>query len=104
MARYIELSVNWVERGEDGQPDMTDGHTRNMGSLRWNADEPGVPPAELASIDNMTIELMRAYVEWHDARMSAWKKKVSKMKELAAAGDASDLRHAMRHPDEVGNG
>jgi hypothetical protein len=71
--RVIELSVTWVDRSD---PFQASGRT--MGMLRWDADNPTAEPEELSSVDAQTVELMRAYVEDHDARLAKMREGLAK--------------------------
>jgi hypothetical protein len=75
--QFYELSISMVDRSTDPV------QSRNMGSLRWNVDALDEPPEELAAVDGLTIELMRAYVEDHDAKLEARKKRIAERKKSA---------------------
>lgn len=48
-----------------------------MGILRWDADAPEQGAEELSSIDAVTVELLRAYVDQYDRKLTATKQRIS---------------------------
>ena len=93
--RYIELSLVWVMRNENGSEENT-GESRSMGYLRWDADHLELPPVEVSSIDALTVELMRAYVDAHDERHAALRARIAEHKRLS---QPADMSHAMAPQD-----
>jgi hypothetical protein len=93
--RFIELSVNWVEREDNlSQSEANPGTSRTMGYLQWDADDLGRPPVERLAVDITTIELMRAYVERHDMRHAALKSRIAEARKLDRT-DGIDIARAM---------
>ena len=72
MAGFYEMAVSFIDRSNPEQAT-----SRNMGMLRWKADAPEDSPEELAALDELTVELMRAFVEDHDARLAKAKERIA---------------------------